>query len=71
MSINKYKFQDAFYTLSNCIDHLKLLKETKKTGTSFIPLNINLTASEAIFSKRLPNLFEQYLEIIETMEENV
>ena len=54
MSNNKYKFQDAFYTLSNCIDHLKLLKDKK-----------DLSSSERTFAKRLPNLFEEYSELLE------
>jgi len=54
MSNNKYKFQDAFYTLRNCIDHLKLLKDKK-----------DLSSSEGTFAKRLPNLFEEYSELLE------
>lgn len=68
MSNNKYKFQDAFYTLSNCIDHLKLLKDKNAK---------DLSSSEEIFAKRLPNLFEEYselfeeyLKLIETKENN-
>ena len=68
MSINKYTFQDTFYTLRNCIDYLKLLKDSNAK---------NLSSSEEIFAKRLPNLFEEYselfeeyLKLIETKEEN-
>jgi len=59
MSNNKYKLQDTFYTLRNCIDHLKLLKD--KNAKS-------LSSSEKIFAKRLPNLFEEYLEVFEEIE---
>jgi hypothetical protein len=68
MSNNKYKFQDTFYTLRNCIDHLKLLKDKNAK---------DLSSSEGTFAKRLPNLFEEYselfeeyLKLIETKEEN-
>jgi len=56
MSNNKYKFQDAFYALSNCVDYFKLLKD--KNAKS-------LSSSEGTFAKRLPNLFEEYLELLE------
>jgi NTP pyrophosphatase (non-canonical NTP hydrolase) len=59
MSINKYKFQDAFYALSNCIDHLKLLKDKNAK---------NLSSKEETFAKRLPNLFEEYLELFEEIK---
>jgi hypothetical protein len=61
MANNKYKFQDAFYTLSNCIDYLKLLKD--KNAKS-------LSSSEETFAKRLPNLFEEYLELTEIKGKN-
>jgi hypothetical protein len=68
MSNNKYKFQDNFYTLRDCIDHLKLLKDNNAK---------NLSSKEETFAKRLPNLFEEYselfeeyLKLIETKEEN-
>jgi hypothetical protein len=60
MANNKYKFQDAFYALSNCIDHLKLLKDKNAK---------NLSSSEKIFAIRLPNLFEEYLELFEEITE--
>jgi hypothetical protein len=59
MANNKYKFQDAFYTLRNCIDHLKLLKDKNAK---------DLSSSEEIFAKRLPNLFEEYLELFEEIK---
>ena len=60
MSNNKYIFQDTFYTLRNCIDHLKLLKDKNAKDSS---------SSEKIFAKRLPNLFEEYLELFEEITE--
>ena len=56
MSNNKYKFQDAFYTLRDCIDYLKLLKDSNARS---------LSSSEGTFAKRLPNLFEEYSELLE------
>jgi hypothetical protein len=68
MSNNKYKFQDTFYTLSDCINYLKLLKDKNAK---------DLSSSEGTFAKRLPNLFEEYselfeeyLKLIETKENN-
>ncbi len=55
MTNNKYKFQDAFYTLSDCINQLKLLKDNNAKS---------LSSKEEIFAKRLPNLFEEYLELL-------
>ena len=59
MANNKYKFQDAFYTVSNCINHLKLIKDKNAK---------DLSSSEEIFAKRLPNLFEEYLELFEEIQ---
>jgi len=59
MANNKYKFQDAFYTLSDCINHLKLLKDKNAK---------DLSSKEETFAKRLPNLFEEYLELFEEIK---
>ena len=59
MSNNKYKFQDAFYTLSDCINHLKFLKDKNAK---------DLSSKEETFAKRLPNLFKEYLELFEEIK---
>ena len=61
MTNNKYKFQDAFYILSDCINHLKLLKDKNAK---------DLSSKEETFAKRLPNLFEEYLKLTEIKGEN-
>jgi hypothetical protein len=62
MSNNKYKLQDTFYTLRSCIDHLKLLKDKNAK-------DLFSSESEEIFAKRLPNLFEEYLELFEEIKD--